>query len=120
MKKAILLLLLTALTLCAGVAGKWSGRIVVEGADNDMDVTLTLKEAGSTVSGTIGAPDQSGPIELQQVKVDGDKLTFDVPYRGQIFKFNVKTAAAEMKGTLKGATEDGSPVSGTVTFKKAS
>ncbi len=119
MKKAILGLLLTALTLFgADLAGKWQGKLVVEGADNDMLVTLNLKQDGASLTGTIMSDQGGAPIELKEAKVEGAKVTFDVPYRGQTFKFALTASGAEMNGSLKGATEDGSPVTGKVTIKK--
>jgi hypothetical protein len=121
MKKFALATVISALILLAAdVSGKWKGRIVVEGADNDMDVTMVLNQSSDGLRGTIGsAQEGAAPIVLVNPKLEGDKVTFDVPYRGQTFHFSLTAAGAGISGTLKGATEDGSPVSGTVKFTKS-
>lgn len=80
-----LLLLSGALTqiLGADIAGVWTGRIVFRTPDRGeqpRDITLTLKTAGSSVTGTLsgtwdGNRDSTGVLDG---KVNGDEIFFAV------------------------------------------
>jgi hypothetical protein len=55
------------------LTGKWTATAV----GNNVAVTLDLKVAGNVVTGTILNP-QAGPAEIQDGKIDGDKISFHV------------------------------------------
>jgi PKD repeat protein len=63
---------LIATAWAAEVSGKWVGK-----ADN-VDITLTLKVSGNTLSGTINNPLSAGETPINDGKVNGDEITFSV------------------------------------------
>lgn len=67
----VALLILGASALAADFAGKWIARA------GDVDITLTLKVDGNTLTGTVDNP-QAGPADIKEGKIDGDNITFYV------------------------------------------
>ncbi len=63
---------LMATAWAADISGKWVGK-----ADN-VDITLTLKVSGNTVSGTINNPLAVGETPIHDGKVNGDDISFSV------------------------------------------
>ena len=83
MKKTVVLLItLLALTcatvFAADVTGKWTSEATGKGGPQTYD----LKQSGSTLTGTVQGG-RGGPIEIQNGKVDGDKVSFDVTRQGR-------------------------------------
>lgn len=80
-KKSLLLTaLLTALTfalMAADVSGKWTWEQAGRQGGNPTTQTLTLKAAGSTLTGTL-AGGRGGDIEITDGKVDGNNVSFTV------------------------------------------
>ena len=78
MKRTIALVLLLALTAMAGeVAGKWSGSFRADGADHDVPQLFILKQEGNKLTGS-GRPDQSEQYPIENGKVDGDRVRFEL------------------------------------------
>jgi hypothetical protein len=85
MKKSYLfeVLLLSAI-LCAAplstpdVTGKWSGTLQMDGQNAPQPAYSIFHEDGNSLSGSVG-PDESEQDEFEGGKVEGNKLTFDVP-----------------------------------------
>src|SRR5689334_3480587 len=75
MKRIALLVLLSATCLLADVSGKWAGA-----AQDDQERTLyfILKQDGATLTGTAG-PREDEQHAMQNAKVEGDRITFEVP-----------------------------------------
>ena len=75
------------LAAAVNVGGVWSGQMNL-GAKGKRNVTLTLKQDGMKLTGSIG------PAEIQDAKLDGDQVSFtistgftDMPkwaYRGKV------------------------------------
>ena len=85
MKKSYLLagLLLNALLSAAAlstsnVTGKWSGTLQMDGENDAKPAYAILKQQGNNLSGSVG-PNENEQDSCKDGKVDGDKLTFDVP-----------------------------------------
>lgn len=85
MRKAYLFasLLLGAMlpTLALGtpnVTGKWSGTLQMDGQNDVKPACSTFTQEGNKLSGSVG-PNESEQDSFDGGKVDGDKLTFDVP-----------------------------------------
>lgn len=85
MKKSVLfkVLLLSAFLSAAAlstpnVTGRWSGTLQMDGENEAKPAYSILKQEGNTLSGSIG-PNEGEQDSFQGGKVDGDKLTFDVP-----------------------------------------
>jgi hypothetical protein len=68
---AMLLLIMAASALAADFAGKWIARA------GDVDITLTFKVDGNTLSGTVDNP-QAGPADIKEGKIDGENISFYV------------------------------------------
>lgn len=82
MKKLMTMLALTAAAcmtmLGADVTGKWMSEATGKGGPQ----TYTLKQDGGALTGTVQGG-RGGPIEIQNGKVDGDKVSFDVTRAGR-------------------------------------
>lgn len=101
------LLLATALFAAAdGVTGKWSGSFVItmDGETKDEMAYMDLKQKGTELTGTAG-PSQDEQWPVQNGKVEGDKLTFDVQSGGPLIKFNLTLADGHLKGDAKAEHE---------------
>jgi hypothetical protein len=81
-KQLIMLFALLALTamsvLAADVTGKWMSESTGKGGPQ----TYTFKSDGSSLTGTVQGG-RGGPIEIQNGKVDGDNVSFDVTRQGR-------------------------------------
>lgn len=115
MKKTLLLIgigILTSTLVLAGVAGEWDFTATTSDGDV-LDLTLTLKEADGKLTGTLGSYD--GSVPLDKVKLDGDKLTFELWTDGGTYTTELTVKGDDMTGTFKG--DNGS--SGTLKVKRA-
>ena len=63
----------------ANVAGKWTGE--VQGGRGPTPVTLELTVTGTTVAGKL-TQGQGMPVDIQNAKLEGNKLTFSAPGGG--------------------------------------
>ena len=73
-------MLAAGLALAADVTGKWTGEVA--GPDGGgMSIALNLKQDGSKLTGSVEAP--GGQVmEIQDGKIDGDKISFAVSFDG--------------------------------------
>ncbi len=60
------------------VTGKWSGTLQMDGQNAPKPAYSIFHQDGKKLSGSVG-PDESEQDEFEGGKVEGDKLTFDVP-----------------------------------------
>jgi len=60
------------------VTGKWSGTLQMDGENDAKPAYSIFKQDGNRLSGSVG-PSESEQDSFEGGKVDGDKLTFDVP-----------------------------------------
>jgi hypothetical protein len=111
MKLVTMSLLLFAAPLAVDVTGTWSGSFEGQNAQGDSrkePALLILKQDGSNVSGTAG-PDESERHPIQNGKIDGDKLTFEVVGGKGTISFDLTVSATEITGTMRrsrdGATQ---------------
>lgn len=101
------LVLATALFAAAdGVTGKWTGSFVItmDGETKDEMALLDLKQNGTELTGT-GGPNAEEQWPIQNGKVEGNKLTFDVQSGGPLIKFNLTLADGHLKGDAKAEHE---------------
>src|SRR5262245_65419184 len=63
----------------ANVTGKWTGE--VQGGRGPTAVTLELTQTGTTVAGKL-TQGQGMPVDIQNAKLEGNKLTFSAPGGG--------------------------------------
>ena len=106
----ILVLLLAAFTFAAGadLSGTWKGDTEVDGAA--VDLTLVLKKAGPSYSGTItDSAGYSDNAEIADVKLDGNRLSFSFMINNGVENLAVQVALEVDESTMKGnwESEDG-------------
>jgi hypothetical protein len=70
--------MLSAVALDTPVTGKWSGTLQMDGQNEAKPAYLIFNQDGNKLSGSVG-PNESEQDSFKGGKVDGDKLTFDVP-----------------------------------------
>lgn len=68
------ILAFATVALAADVTGKWTA--MVPGRNGEQETTITLKQDGSTLTGTISA--RQGERPISGGKVDGDSISFTV------------------------------------------
>lgn len=73
-KASILLVALlgTAAASAAGLDGKWTGTV------GQSEISFEFKTQGEKVTGTLDNAAQPGPVELKDLKVNGDQVSFHV------------------------------------------
>jgi hypothetical protein len=81
------------------VTGTWTGSIATPDG-NTFDLTFNLKQDSGKVTGTIQGP-QGDPLNIDNGKIDGDKLTFTVSFNGMIITHDATVTGDEMKMTTK-------------------
>mgnify|MGYP000145830987 CR=1 FL=1 len=116
MRKVITLLIpflsLVAVNLTASPAGKWD--VVAETAYGETyRLALTLTESDGKLGGTLTTPD-GGTVQLQNVRLEGSNLTFEISLGGSLYTVESKIENDEITGTWKGGGD-----SGTVAAKRA-
>lgn len=62
----------TAVASAAGIDGKWTGTV------GQSEITFEFKTQGEKVTGTLDNAAQPGPVELKDLKVKGDEVSFHV------------------------------------------
>lgn len=93
--------------LAADVAGKWSFETSMpQNPDMKLTTTLDLKVNGSALTGTVttsGGQMQGTPTEIQDGKVNGDKISFTVMQttkKGEVkWTYEATVEGGSMKGT---------------------
>ena len=108
----IALFLIASVAMAADIAGKWSGQVPRRGGEM-ADTTFVFKSSGGKVTGTMTGP--QGEVELQDVNVTGDEVTFSSTGGNAKILFKGTIAGDEMKMTR--AREGGEPRS--FTLKRA-
>lgn len=117
MRYCALLLLLTALVLpAADLSGDWPGTLqTAMGVDSH---NLTLRQAGSAITGTVTFSNRKW--EIQNARLDGQKLTFAVTLSGSnpwVLIYDLQVGADQMTGTV--LAKQGPFPGGKVTFTRA-
>jgi hypothetical protein len=95
-----LLLVVGLVAFAADVTGKWTYEQPGRNGGPARQVTITLKQDGNTLTGSVPGMGRGGdapPIEIKNGKVDGDKVSFDV-----VREFNGNTMTTKYEGTVSG------------------
>jgi hypothetical protein len=113
---AILLVLAGVAAWGADVSGVWTG--TASGANGDFALTYTFKQDGQKLTGTVTGP--TDPIEIQEGKVEGDKISFfmQVDMGSGVVKF---TSTGTIKGdeiVLTTTNDAGMDLGAEMTLKK--
>jgi hypothetical protein len=83
----------------AEFAGKWKGSVNRSEGNSPASVYLELRKQGDSISGDIGYnPDETSPIS--NVKVDGDKLSFEVSTSSALYKVDLAAAEDTLSGNV--------------------
>lgn len=103
------LLAVSATTFSAtNVTGKWSGTLQVAGETDTKPAYMILKQDGDKLSGS-GGPTESEQHPFDGGKVEGNKLTFDVPLGEKSMHFEMEANGDQITGQVsqqnEGATE---------------
>ena len=111
-----------AFAQAANVAGKWTGE--VQGGRGPTPVTLELTVTGAAVAGKL-TQGQGMPVDIQNAKLEGNKLTFSAPGGGgggrggggggggALFNYTATVTGAEMSVTREpAAPAGGAPAAG--------
>ncbi len=111
---------LAALLALAGwagdISGTWTGQLT--GPDgNGISLTYSFKQDGEKLTGTVAGP-QGDPIQIEEGKVQGDKISFSVhvDFNGGTKFLSEGTVKGE-EITLNTKAEGGDPL-GSMTLKK--
>jgi hypothetical protein len=97
---AIVLMTSSAVAMVAtDFTGTWVGELKMPSGD-PIELTYTFKVDGATVTGSVAGP-QGDPIVIEDGKIDGDKLLFNVSYNGATIKHECVIAGDDMKITTK-------------------
>ncbi len=101
MRGIVVGVLLSAICLRAGdVSGNWSGSFKPNGEDRSHSLYMVFKQDGDKLTGS-GGPNESEQHPVQNGKVQGDRLTFEVPAGRGTFSFDLKGTGDEMSGDLQ-------------------
>jgi len=116
MKQILVLLLFSALALSAAdLSGSWPG--MLETAKGVDDHNLTLRQSGNTLTGTIAF--SRGKWDIQNVKLDGQKLTFEIMLTGAtpwVLYYDLQVTGDEITGKV--SAKQGPFPGGKVKFKR--
>jgi hypothetical protein len=118
MKPLILALLLSAASFAADFAGKWSGTAEMNrnGESRTSTAVLIFKQTGQTLTGT-GGRDEMEQHPLENVKVEGSKLTCEVNDGDTLVKIALEVEGDVMTGEAK-AEKDGQPMTVKFSLKR--
>ncbi len=122
-----ILLALACVALAADVTGKWTYEQPAMGQRPAREITITLKQDGSKLTGSVPGFGRPGgeappPTEISNGKVEGDKVSFEVKREFQgnemVTKYEGTVSGSEMKLKISRDTPNG-PMTNEVTAKKA-
>lgn len=104
----------------AKVAGTWRFERVNDNGDT-MTATLKLKQDGNKITGTTQWANNE-PVEIEEGKVEGNKLTFQVSREnnGQKWtaKYNAEVTEEAIKGTVTASNDQGDERSFPMEYKR--
>ena len=101
MKKTIAILLLLAVNaMAAHLSGKWSGEFKVDGGDHGVPQLFMFKQNENRLTGS-GGPNVGEQYPIENGKVDGNRITFEITTGEWKFIYDLKTTESKMTGTLE-------------------
>lgn len=122
MRNLLCLLLLSTLALnAAELTGKWSGSFDITNSNGETKADtayMDLKEQGGMVTGTAG-PNVEKQWSLRKGKLDGQKLTFEVPTDdGGVLVFDLTFDGDSIGGTCNGTGSSGEKMTAKLRLKR--
>ena len=128
-----ILLAVAFVAVAADVTGKWTYEAPGRGGNPGRPTTITLKQDGSKLTGTVpggmgrggGGGTPPADIEISNGKVEGDKISFEVkrstPNGEFVTKYEGTLSGDELKLKItRPNMQGGDPIVNEVTAKKAS
>jgi len=101
--------LVAAMTASAAdITGKWSGSFVLQAPDGEHadNAFVIIQQKGTELTGS-GGPDESRQWPMQNGKIEGDKITFEVTADGPVYKIEAKLEGDHIKGNVTAKTPEG-------------
>ena len=86
------------------VTGDWTAQM--QGPNGDMTLTFHFKQDGDKITGTVDSPMGGDPIQIQNGKIDGDKVYWETSFNGATIQHDGTISGDEIKATVK--SSDGS------------
>ena len=122
MRKVLICVLFSVFALqAAELTGKWSGSFDITNSEGETKADtayMDLKETGGAVTGTAG-PNSEKQWSLRKGKLDGQKLTFEVPMDdGGVLAFELTFDGTSIQGTCTGTGDGGEKMSAKVNLKR--
>ena len=96
---AAVVLLLATFAMASDVTGTWTGTFKVSGGDHSVPQVIILKQDGNKLAGSAG-PDAGEQYPIENGKVDGDRVTFELTTGEWRFSYDLKRSGQEMSGNL--------------------
>jgi len=94
--------LLTAwIAFAADITGAWNGttRLSLNGKVEEDTMYFSLKQVDNLITGTAG-PSVKDQAPIKNGKVEGQRITFDLPVPNGVFHFDLNLEGERLKGTL--------------------
>ncbi len=123
-----MLFVVALVAVAADVTGKWTYEQQGRGGGPARQVTMTLKQDGSKLTGSVpgmmgrGGGGEAPPSEITNGKVEGDNVSFEVKreFNGntRVTKYEGTVSGDEMKLKITRDTQNG-PMTNEVTAKKS-
>ena len=117
--KYLLFMTICAVTMLAtDVTGTWTGTLVPtnDDANGSHSAYLVLKQDGNKLTGTAGPSDAQGHV-IENGKVEGGKLTFQLGTPAGVMRFELKEDGDELKGNVT-REGDGEKQTATLSVKR--
>lgn len=119
---ATILLVGAFVAFAADFSGKWTYEAPGRGGNPGRPTTITLKQDGMKLTGSVPGRGGAEPTEITNGKVEGDKIYFEVKreYNGNtmVQKFEGTMSGSDLKLKITRDTQDG-PQTSEVVAKRA-
>ena len=112
-------LILSAVALAGpNVSGKWTGTFTRNDGEGGhaQPIYMVLKQDGSKLAGS-GGPNENDQHAFEDGKVEGNRLTFDVPTGKGAIHFDLQVKEDELTGRMSHGGDEGAE-SAQVTLKR--
>jgi hypothetical protein len=97
---AVVLLLVTIPAMGGDLTGKWSGSFKADGADHGVPQLFIFKQDGNKLTGS-GGPDQSEQYPIENGKIDGTRVRFELTTGEWRFTYDLRTDGPKLAGDLE-------------------
>jgi hypothetical protein len=112
----VAMLAMAAVCLAADFAGAWKGE--AKGKKKSVDVVLNLKVDGNAWSGTMAQGRRGKSVDLQDVKVEGDQVTFSTVRKSKKGERTVRWTGTMKDGQLELSQGGGKKRGEAITLKR--